>query len=1695
MADDKISQLYQALKSDENYSDVIPDENKFRQTLSDSAKANQFFDALHSDKNYSEVIPKDFNSFSQKLGLDYSKTNVPQLSEQDLPTGKDVQQLPKMGADAQTLFSKSDNLVKGFADKVMPYIEKRINDNPDDVDALYQMGRAKLLQKDYNTALDIFTGLSAKDPENKDYLQGLANAQYYAGQQKEGLKTQGEAQSILPESKSVEDTETERLKPFQDRLNAASKASELIASPFTSGMQSINEGFNSLEKSGEEFEKGNYGKGFLKGVQGVLQGAIGTTMSSSAGGLIFNSAVALADEAGTPTGKILAPSTNLPNYENFSDEAKTALSFADLILVGVAMHKLGKPFSEYKEVAKLEPEKLQAAIEEAKQSTPQEQQATLQHLDNPEGAKIEAKKISLNNEVENLLPVMGEDAKTLFAPEIAKTDEALANQTKDFTDKSLQEAEDQQKIDKLEQALPLTKTGEGKKIITDQLNKLKPKEDAINQEQNKTSVQEEPQDGIESGQVESTGVSDQLQRTEEGKEKIVPAESEAVSKEKITFSSQKSKNELTKEKKNVPLSDFTIHNENGVEFTKRIKDDEGGVSGVLPINQFKLNQGAGRFGSEQAPRVHIVLDDADAMKFQEKNKNGNYRNIEFREKIKDIAKKYRDKNSEVVLDFRKSEIENKKLFDSKEEITPSTSTTESKVDETNTNDNGKRKNDEARKESRNDKGQESNGDEAQKDVLDTQTAEPVSSIVEKDFITKPKAGGGFTHDLNDGDIRVVEKADGKSYVETKGEKSAGLNNTGYTRELNITDDFDNVKDAKEFALKEANKGGETEKSVESAIEPPVIKSPEEVKAVSDANRIAKAAGFSDATHALNSLRKRGYVDVEGKSYERVQDVPKADLKKIKVERTVDEKVKKTIATVRAYEGEVREGVKKQLEELGLTREIEKQSEAKTKAKEFVKQVGEETALEAVRNNDVPDAAAAYIWNDLIENVNKKLATETDPAKVAELEKMEAQLFDEFGKKALSGGRFSSALSDIYKNSDLGYNLQKKIQEYKDLNKGEIPADVEARFREYDKQIKELNKRIVDLEDTPKEVIKTEARDKKIRQSLSSEKLERKKELSKKYRNSLNDVGRVVTLIGEKEFREYAGLVLEEAAGDFRIFAKEMINNVGKQITEHLPKLYEELLGKTRGEQEKIKRLEKKLTELRGGKTGEKKIYTEDSKEVKELKQEITEAKKELGLFASKRLPELAMTDVEKYKNRLQKQIEEYQRRLTDKDFGKKEKKYFVEDTELRTLKAEKIKWQERFDKELYRTELKNRKFWAKAQDAAVELFSGLSRTLVASLDFSAVLVQGLIRTATKPKQSIYALGEMFKQFASEKKHQEYIQKIKAQEWYPEMKESKLYLAESDVALNAREEQFISGWINKIWDAPANLSNKVFKETKGAEWWKALNPYKASERAYTGYLNAIRVKAYLEGANNLEQQGKTFSANKEEYQAWAKYVNNATGRGSLGRFEESAKTMQTIFFSPRKIAARINLINPVFYAKLTPSARVMALKNFGSFLAVSVATAGLAKAAGAKVSTNPNSADFMKIRIGNTRIDLWGGFQQEIVALCRLYNNKKISTTTGKTETLGGRFGASTRWTIVEDFFINKFAPSPALATKWAKGLINEKADKTNNPMDITPEDVAIQSAIPMWLQGTDALYKDQSPEAATALKMLSIFGGGVQTYK
>lgn len=556
---------------------------------------------------------------------------------------------------------------------------------------------------------------------------------------------------------------------------------------------------------------------------------------------------------------------------------------------------------------------------------------------------------------------------------------------------------------------------------------------------------------------------------------------------------------------------------------------------------------------------------------------------------------------------------------------------------------------------------------------------------------------------------------------------------------------------------------------------------------------------------------------------------------------------------------------------------------------------------------------------------------------------------------------------------------------------------------------------------------------------------------------------------------------------------------------------------------RIGRLISKLDDLqrngRKAKTPAEKKRISD--EEQRLKDEIKKLNRTLP-YSAEEIQKFEADSLERAKVRAAQKIEEFKQRIKDGDFSKaKKKSYIIEDKELNDLLIEKQKWQDAYDKEFYSAELKNRTRAEKISDAALEAW-GITRALMATAEMSFVLIQGGIQTLAHPKNAARAFWKAIEHGFSEAKAEKWGQFVKSQPYYRIMKGSKLSLSEYDAKLDAREEVYLGGWVNNIWDF-AGLPIKMFSKNAYSTW-KKVNLFKAVERAGVAYLNTLRILRFLDGMETLESHGKTFRDNPDDYRNVADVINTMTGRASLGKFEDSPtlkKALPFLFFSPRNWASTIKTVTPYAFIYLgkkgykdgsyKPSAaQKIAVSDFMRYVAVT-GSAVLALAAmynddeesDIKVELDPRSSDFLKIRKGNTRIDPWGGRVQMVTYMSRLFMDMMgkeayKSTSTGNLSYLGQGMTPN-QLEITLRMFENKLSPSLGLLVEYAKTEYDPNTQKRVNKMEGDEYDFTTALAgrlYPMYWSTINELYKDQ-PSTLTrfALTSYAFFGGGVSTYE
>lgn len=384
-----------------------------------------------------------------------------------------------------------------------------------------------------------------------------------------------------------------------------------------------------------------------------------------------------------------------------------------------------------------------------------------------------------------------------------------------------------------------------------------------------------------------------------------------------------------------------------------------------------------------------------------------------------------------------------------------------------------------------------------------------------------------------------------------------------------------------------------------------------------------------------------------------------------------------------------------------------------------------------------------------------------------------------------------------------------------------------------------------------------------------------------------------------------------------------------------------------------------------------------------------------------------------------------------------------------------------FTKQLSNSTWKN-----KAKTLLVEA-ANTPRALMSSIDMSAPFRQGLVLSAGHPIKASKAFGQMFKYFGSQKYIDALNQEIASKPTYDLAKEAGLsFTGFGKTSFGSKEEQFRSNFAEKI------------------------GLVRASERAYTGFLNKLRSDVFDDLAQTMMKNGIDPQKDIAPFKSVAKFVDAASGRGGLGKLDKYATELNATFFSPRLIASRVHFLNPVTYLDTRKQNAVAVKEAWKSVL--SLGTAGvtilsLAKMGGADVETDPRSSDFGKIKTGNTRIDISGGFQPYVRLAAQLALGEKKSTRTGKTSKIGEAYGSGGRLDTAIRFARGKLAPSTAAVVDILKGS-NLMGEQTTLPRE------AYKNLVPLYMQDISDAWNDVGAQSLAVSGLPAFFGVGVQTY-
>jgi len=160
----------------------------------------------------------------------------------------------------------------------------------------------------------------------------------------------------------------------------------------------------------------------------------------------------------------------------------------------------------------------------------------------------------------------------------------------------------------------------------------------------------------------------------------------------------------------------------------------------------------------------------------------------------------------------------------------------------------------------------------------------------------------------------------------------------------------------------------------------------------------------------------------------------------------------------------------------------------------------------------------------------------------------------------------------------------------------------------------------------------------------------------------------------------------------------------------------------------------------------------------------------------------------------------------------------------------------------------------------------------------------------------------------------------------------------------------------------------------------------SARAYEGFLNDLRFTRFVNQVKALEKAGVPGfvgkNKDKEAIKQLAIVIAGSSGRGTLGQYENAAGSLATIFFSPRWVMSKIQLMtNPITkidlskpgLQKFTPASREAARHLVVPIAIMTGVALGLsAMSDDIDIEWDPRATDFGKVKIGNTRTDIFAG---------------------------------------------------------------------------------------------------------------------------
>ena len=559
------------------------------------------------------------------------------------------------------------------------------------------------------------------------------------------------------------------------------------------------------------------------------------------------------------------------------------------------------------------------------------------------------------------------------------------------------------------------------------------------------------------------------------------------------------------------------------------------------------------------------------------------------------------------------------------------------------------------------------------------------------------------------------------------------------------------------------------------------------------------------------------------------------------------------------------------------------------------------------------------------------------------------------------------ISDIISNTKKAVKLLDRIELLKGIIEGDVlPVDTDREGpvrTEENKKIQRLRARVSQLEDK----IKQDKKDKKEKQTKEN---------------------------NEAELQE----LVREILGWYR---------KNKTPKEKKPKSD---ISKAKEQAKREQRLQDTLAELEAilltgklppemyGKLYKQKAQVADPFKFRESIQEVRQEIKETEYY--KQLEDFKWAN--KRKETIRKRLDELNRILEEGDFEsfKKPKKEREMDQELiDLLDAQRIA-----ERKITRAidELRERTLFETVGD-----YVSLPRAFAATADISVIFRQALFLGTTMPKEYLNAVQGGLKGIGvsvvdgrlefTDKIAKDIMLTLENDEMHFIREKAGLFFSAIDTGLTASEEAFNSRALEKVYGLKGvgNVSRTVMG---------------ASERNMVITLNLLRAAAF-DGYYELNPNATDAELKKVAY-----FINLASGRGKLGKSESIMQSASFFVFSPRFALSRVQLPLWSIYAGLkigraklskdqevkdrieaegfTDELGLYIAKSWAKYSATMMGIITLAALAGASFGFDPEEEDFMKISIGNLRLDIFSGMGP-VFRYWNKFNYATFSNLTGR----------------------------------------------------------------------------------------------------